>query len=146
MHSRKFEAEAAALSHTLENERMRQADSEAQAWHALCRRNDIVQAYQPVLNRVYAAESLQHVANLRVEAVTQELSALQNQHESTQDELGEMQKEQKRLLRVEEEHGVLLQQNEDLRAELKDVRSSPIDMETYVKHYICPVVGGQDNS
>lgn len=121
MHSRKYEAEAAALSHRLENEKMRQADIEAQAWHAVCRRNDVVQAYQPVIKRVHAAESMQQSANIRAESVTQELSQLQAKHEQTLEQLEEMQKEQARLAAVEEKHDALLQQNSDLRAELKDV-------------------------
>eukprot|EP00892_Ulva_mutabilis_P012122 jgi/Ulvmu1/9282/UM050_0031.1 len=119
--SRRFEAEAAALSHRLENEKMRQADHEAQAWHAVCRRNEIVQAYQPVLKRIHTAESMQQSANARAESITQDLRELQQQHAETQEKLVEMQTECERLLVVEEQHDKLLQQNRDLQAELHDV-------------------------
>lgn len=121
--SRKFEAEASALAHTLENEKMRQADIEAQACHAISRRNDIVQAYQPMLKRIHAAESMQQDAQFRADAATQEKLCLQTQHESTLRELAELKQEIQHLAGIEIHHASVLRENSELKNEMKEVRS-----------------------
>lgn len=110
------------MAHKLENEKMRQADIEAQAWHAVSRRNEVVQAYQPMLKRIHTAERMQHNAQLKVDSVSQEMANLQTKYDATLEELRQLQNEHDRLLAIEEQRTVLVQQNSELKAELKDVR------------------------
>lgn len=119
--SRTFEAKFAALSCKFENEKMRQADMEAQAWHANSRRNDIVQAYHPMLKRIHVAERMQHEARLRADAIMQQMASLTRTYESTLETVEDLKQENRRLHGIERQHPLLLEQNLRLKAELQDV-------------------------
>lgn len=100
---------------------MRQADIEAQACHAFSRQKEVVQAYQPMLKRMYAAESMQHDAQLKVDSVSQEMENLKTKHDATLEELKQLRNEHHRLIGIEEQQMTLVQRNSKLKAELKDV-------------------------
>lgn len=121
-----MEATVAAFTRQLENERMNLSDMEAQANHELMRHRDLVKAYHPLVQRCRYSESADKASRARIEELTAELQAEQDQCADLQQKLSVSQDENTQLRDVQREHEELLVVHQALQLEHVDVSIHPL--------------------